>query len=46
MDTPLPPGGTAGKRGATLRRRPASPTGTAHRTPDRRHGGRAGKGAT
>ncbi|MFF0117358.1 DUF6380 family protein [Streptomyces prasinus] len=47
MGTPLPPGGTAGKRGATLlRRRPASPTGTDHRTPDRRHGGRAGEGAT
>ncbi|CAM5679896.1 DUF6380 family protein [Streptomyces hirsutus] len=44
MDTPLPPDGAAGKRGATLRRRPASLTGTARRAPIRRHGGRAGEG--
>ncbi|MFI8308384.1 DUF6380 family protein [Streptomyces sp. NPDC085927] len=46
MDTPLPPDGAAGKRDATLRRRPASLTRTAGRTPIRRHGGRAGEGAS
>ncbi|MFC5856462.1 DUF6380 family protein [Streptomyces chlorus] len=45
MATPLPPGGAAGKRCATLRRGPASLTRTAGHAPIRRRGGRAGEGA-
>ncbi|MFF8032274.1 MULTISPECIES: DUF6380 family protein [unclassified Streptomyces] len=41
MDTPLP----GGKRRATLRREPASPTETAGRTRSERRGGRSGEGA-
>ncbi|MFC5959709.1 DUF6380 family protein [Streptomyces pratens] len=45
MDTSLPLDGAAGKRGATLRRGPASLTRTACRALVRRHGGRTGEDA-